>query len=205
MADKNRASRSNTPATTPAVEPDLAMPPEFADDPDIPVPHAASTGALTEDAFEAMGFNTDRDELERAKLNPPTGDWKKEDSWEYTRQVMSDDTAEGDIDPKGRTFLVFAGRPLPREANGLSYEPTLRLRISPDMRYKQDKPTDIDLAYQLFLKCVDLYIEKFEEKPSQMAKFRNMLQHDSYYVRTMNGNSGPMIVEVKAKTFQRKG
>jgi hypothetical protein len=106
----------------------------------------------------------------------------------------------GDFDPAGRTYLTFIGKPVAREANGLSYEPTLRLRLSPDKRLKADAPV-IDTAYKLFLKAKDAYLEKHSEKASNLAQLRSMLEHDEYFVRTMNGDNGPIIYDLKLKQY----
>lgn len=193
-----------TQATSPDTNEEFDMPAEFADDPTLPPAHSGSTStvqSMSDADFDQQSFNDDQDELERAKLNPPVGDWKKDTSWEYSKQVIVDDQQQGDFDPTGRTFLVFAGKPVAREANGLQYEPALRLRISPDKRYKADKPTEVDTAYKLFLKAKDVFLEAKGQKPKNMAELRNMLQHDAYIIRTMNGDNGAIVVDVKLKSF----
>lgn len=186
-----------------------AMPAEFADDPAVTVPHTPTAGSApstynagtkTLEELDAQGYNDAQDELERAKLNPPTGDWKKEDSWDFEKNVNSDDQAQGDVDPAGRTYFNFKGKPVAREANGLQYEPALRLRISPDKRIKADKP-EVDTAYKLYLKCKDMYLEKHSEKGT-FSKLCQMLQHDPYVLRTMNGDNGAIVVDVKLKSYQ---
>lgn len=173
---------------------DFKMPEEFEAD---PLPNGE--GALSADALNSMGFNDTQDELERQKMNPPVGDWDKEDRWEYEKRVNSEDRQVGDIDGAGRTFLIFKGKPKSREANGLDYEPMLFLRISPDKRYKQDKPTEVDSSYKLFLKVKDMYIEKKGEKVKNFGQLKSMLEEDSYVVRTMNGDNGAIVVDVRVK------
>jgi hypothetical protein len=188
------------------------MPAEFADDPTVVVPFTPAatasgssynSGSMSLEEMDAKGFNDQRDELERAKMNPPTGDWKKETSWDFSKNVNSNDQAPGDLDPEGRTFFNFNGKPEPREANGLQYEPSLRLRISPDRRTKADKP-EIDTAYKLYLKAKDIYLEKYSEKGTY-SKLCHFLSHDAFVLRTMQGDNGPIVVDLKLKTFSGGG
>lgn len=160
-------------------------------------------GTLSLDQLNDLSFDDGRDEVERAKINPPTGDWEKEDRWKFEKRVNAADSVHGDIDPSGRTFLNIVGKPKQREANGISYEPTLFLRISPDIRYKQDKPNEVDMAYKLFLRAKDMYTEMHSEKPTKLGQLITMLEEDNYVLRTMNGDNGAVVVDVKMKRSRR--
>ena len=160
-------------------------------------------GTLSLDQLNDLSFNDSRDEVERVKLSPPTGDWEKEDRWKFEKRVNMADSMVGDIDPTGRTFFNIAGHPKSREANGISYQPMLFLRISPDIRYKQDKPNEVDMGYKLFLKAKDVYTELKEEKPKKLGQLITMLEEDNYVLRTMNGDNGPVIVDIKVKRSRR--
>lgn len=176
------------------------------DVPTLPTDRPATNiveGTLSLDDLNSLGFDDSRDETERAKINPPTGDWEKEDRWKFEKRVNAADSVHGDIDPTGRTFLNVVGKPKQREANGISYEPMLFLRLSPDIRYKQDKPAEVDMAYKLFLKAKDMYTEMYSEKPTKLGQLIAMLEEDSYILRTMSGDSGPVIVDMKVKRSRR--
>lgn len=161
------------------------------------------SGSLSSDDLDSLGFNDKRDEAERAKINPPAGDWDKEEPWKFEKRVRAGDSQPGDIDPEGRTSLSFWGKPKAKQANGMEYEPTLFIRISPDVRYKEDDPTKVDMAYKLFLQAKDLYISLYEEKPKNLGQLRKMLMEDVYIVRTMNGDTGPIVTNIRAKQRKR--
>jgi hypothetical protein len=161
------------------------------------------TGGLSLDELDERGFNDNRDEMERTKLDAPPGDWFKKERWEFEKRVYANDSMPDDLDPSGRTFFTFKGLPESRVANGgMVYEPNMYLRISPDIRYKADKPDQVDMAYKLFLRCKDLYLDMKGEKPTA-RKLIAFLEEDEYTVRTMKGDNSPIIVDVK-KTVQRK-
>lgn len=161
--------------------------------------NGSSSGTLSLDDLGNIGFNDTQDEAERAKLNPPTGDWEKDDRWEFKKTVNNNDSITGDIDPTGRTYLSFAGKPIARQANGIEYQPMMFIRLSPDRRYKVDKPTDVDMAYKLFLKAKDIYLELKAEKPTKLLNLVTMITEDNIILRTMNGDNGPIVVDIKAK------
>lgn len=150
------------------------------------------------DALAGMEFDQAQDEQERKKLDAPTGDWQKEDRWEFELYIRTEDSQPGDKNPAGRTYFNFKGKPHSREANDLVYEPTLFLRMSPDRRYKEDKPQEVDMAHKLYLLAKDVYLELKEEAATDPRKFVTMLIEDSYVVRTMNGDGGPIVVAIKS-------
>jgi hypothetical protein len=161
------------------------------------------TGGLSVEELDERGFNDDRDEAERLKLDAPPGDWFKRERWEFEKRVYANDSMPDDLDPSGRTFFIFKGTPESRVANGgMVYEPAMYLRVSPDIRYKQDKPDQVDMAYKLFLRCKDLYLDIKGERATA-RKLIDFLSEDEYTVRTMKGDNSPIIVDVK-KTVQRR-
>ena len=164
------------------------------------------TGAgMSLDQLNTMGFDDSRDELIRQKLTPPTGDWVKSERWKLQKIVYIGDSQPGDVDPEGRTMFVVSGKPDARQANSMEYQPQLFVRLSPDVRYKPDKPEEIDNAHKLFNKAkTDVYIALHSEKPTRFAQFITMLEEDSYVVRTMNGDNGPIVVDIKARIAVRR-
>ena len=171
-----------------------------------PVGGSNGSATLSLDALSEMSFNDSRDEQELAKLNPPTGDWKKSDRWELEEKnirVNLEDTQPGDVDSRGRTTFTFIGKPDSRSAHGIEYQPVIFLRISPDMRQKRDKPDDVDMAYKLFLKSKELYMTIHGEKPKTFKQLLSMLEEDTYLLRTMNGDSGPVVVDIKVERQKR--
>ena len=165
-----------------------------------------ANSTLSLDQMNEVTFNDDRDEQELAKLNPPTGDWKKSDRWALEQKnirVNLEDCIPGDIDTTGRTTITFIGKPDARSMHGIDYQPVLFLRVSPDMRRKKDKPEEVDMAYKLFLKAKELYITMHGEKPRTLKQLLAMLEEDSYIIRTMNGDSGPIVVDIKVERPRR--
>lgn len=194
LRDTQMATRSNVTTETP----------DDDDIPEIPPAFDGSNGSsdtlnegLTLEELNERGFNDAQDEEELKKLNPPTGDWIKDDRWVVAKRTNTEDSSEGDLDTQGRTIFTFQGKPQARTANGLEYQPTFFLRVSPDRRFKADKPQEVDMAYKLFLKTKELYISSKGEKPKNIGQLVKMLIEDSYIVRSMNGDSGAIAVDIK--------
>ncbi len=202
-------------ATTPNVNPDINnefdMPDEFNVPTLEPSPHDvynpphSEGGALTLEDLEEIGVNEQQDEAERKKLYPPPGDWIKSIDWDYRLARFEGDCQPGDISPSGRTIYVFFGKPEERiDREGNAYQPVLNLRMSPDRRFKQDDPTKVDFSYAMYLKAKDLYLALKGAKMTKQVQLVRMLIEDEYVVRTMNGDSGPFVLEVKQRRQQKK-
>lgn len=172
---------------------DETEPTEFSDEGG----NTASKSTGTAD-FAAMGFHKADEEASRRRLYPPTGDWVKTDTWKFDYSYRDDDNAPGDFNSEGRLVYNFSGQPDPRlNKEGDEFCPMLFLRVSPDKRYKQDKPTEFDTAYKLYLQAKDLYLELKGEVPENQLQLIDMLIEDSYTLRTFNGDSGPIISDAK--------
>ena len=158
--------------------------------------------ALSLDDLDSVGFNNEEEELQRAKLNPPAGDWLKIDKFDFRITQVADDCQPGDINPTGRTLYLFSGKPESRAANGIDYEPMLFIRMSPDLRNKQDKD-EIDNAYKLFLKGKDIFLSVHDEMPSSHRQLVEALEEEEYLIRTLNGDSGPFVIDIKPKRVKK--
>lgn len=172
----------------------------------VPATNAPSTtGGMGIDKLGALTFDEDRDEHTRKMLNPPAGDWVKSERWKMTEVVYSGDCMPGDVNSDGRTVLIFSGELEPRVVGDIEYSIKCSLRVSPDLRYKADKPSEVDMAHRLFIKAKDLYIALHDERPRSMAQLISMFEEDRYIVRTMNGDNGPLGLDIKdPKTVQRR-
>lgn len=156
---------------------------------------------LSLDELNDTAFDNERDEKERAKLDPPAGDWQKSERWVVTASVYTADSMPGDTRPEGRTTYTVQGKPDTITLNSLEYCPGLFFRLSPDPRNKMDDPSKRDNSYKLFLKAKDAYLSlKGERCPSEKALI-NFLRDADYVVRTMKGENGPVVVDIKGKRF----
>lgn len=165
-------------------------PTEFTDE--------ATEGAISSVSLASIGFNDTQDEEERRRLFPPAGDWLKVDEFEFGLQYRDDDQQTGDVSSQGRMILSFMGKPEARYNHaGDEFQPVLFLRMSPDRRYKSDKPSEVDLAYKMFLRSKDLFLEISGEKPGNIDQLVQMMVNDSYTIRTMQGDSGLFSLDVK--------
>lgn len=164
--------------------------------------YSATAGLSLDELDIAASNNVARDEAERAKMDPPKGNWNKTDKWMYEKRVSLQDKQAGDIDPAGRTVLNFYGKPEAREENGITYEPTLFLRISPDIRYKADKPKEHDNSYKLYLLSRDLFMSIYGRAP-KISEIVKMLEHDEYIIRTFNGDTGPIVTGLQDPNQER--
>ena len=204
------ASRNNVNTQVVPSEDDIDdLPPELGEESSASMPvsngsSSSSSAGISLDDLKGLGFNDEQDEYERAKLDAPTGDWEKADRWKIEKRVYVGDCVLGDIDPVGRTVLTVSGKPKPRTANSIEYEPMLFVRISPDRRYKVDKPSEVDNAYKLFLQSKDVYLALKQERVRNIGQLIAMLVEDVYLVRTMNGDNGPIVVGLKAKVERRR-
>lgn len=159
-----------------------------------------STG-LSIDELNAKGFdNEERDAENYKRMNPPAGDWVKKSHWTYEKFVISDDRQPGDVDPAGRTILSFTGKPETRIVDGIDYEPMIRLRISPDLRTKENERTGeventLDHKLYLFVKF-ELYVAMKGEKPRSIGDIARFLEYDEFGFRTMKGTDSPVILEL---------
>lgn len=171
------------------------------DIPDIPAEFddASSNGmSASLDTLNRVTFDDDRDELEYKKMTPPPGDWEKVERWQVKEYIYTNDTAPGDRNPNGRLVWAITGYPKVRIVNGLDYCPLLMIRISPDLRFKEGSTTDRDSAYKLFLQCKNLFISLKGRSPKGSEELLPVLAEDAYTVRTMQGDNGPVVVQVKA-------
>ena len=134
------------------------------------------------------------------KLNPPTGDWQKDDRWDTVKMFVNEnDQQAGDKNPVGRTYFSVSGKPIPRVAFEVEHQPTLFLRISPDKRYKEDEPNKFDSSYKLFMEVREAYLAIHGKLLTNETDLRYFLVEDDYIVRTMKGDNGPIVVNVKVK------
>jgi len=161
---------------------------------------SSTSSGMTIDQLNATGFDNKRDDHTYRTLNNPTGDWLKTERWKFSKVVYEGDCMPGDIDPTGRTMLIVSGKPNPRQVGDIEYAPDLFLRISPDIRYKKDKPGEIDNSHKLYIKAKeDVYLSIHSERATSFGQLIAMLEEDSYKVRTMNGDNGPIILDIKDK------
>lgn len=163
----------------------------------------SSAGMSLED-LSGMSMDDARDEEERKRLDPPSGDWIKDDTWKFEKRVNTQDVSHGDIDSSGRTFFSVYGKPQSRVKDGIEYTPTLFIRMSPDIRYKVDDPSKVDLSYRLYLKAKDLYLYINQEKVRTFGQLIGMLESEDYLVRTMTGDNGPLVIDLKPKVNKRR-
>jgi hypothetical protein len=192
----------NKPSKFAAADDDIPeIPEEFKDDVATNSEHSAtlSSAELTETAFDDA-----RDEVELRKMTPPVGDWTKEDRWTVQKRINIGDSQPGDRSSDGRTIYVVAGKPEPRTVDGIEHQPMLFMRLSPDVRKKQDDPTKNDLLYRLFLKAKETYLSINGEKVKNELQLAAMLAEDSYVVRTMNGDNGPFPLDIKPKRVMQR-
>jgi hypothetical protein len=199
---KQMATANKGPKPMPVIDnhDDFGTPDEFMpkDDDGADSNVNANNDSLSLDDLANVAFNEAQDEAEYSKLNPPIGDWIKDDRFQFKKSVNLEDSMPNDID-HGRTYLSFSGKPAPRAANGMEYQPVLFLRISPDLRYKKDDPGKIDSAYKLCLRAKEAYLTSKGEKCKNLAQMVSFLVEDEYVLRTMNGDNGPLVVDIKAK------
>ena len=184
------------------------MPDEYVESPsdieDITNNTGASVqGALSTDDLDNYTRDSAKSEHVRSLVNAPTGDWVKDDRWMYEKRVYQGNCEHGDLDPVGRTVLQFNGKPKARVVSSIEHQPMLFLRISPDVRYKKDEPNKLDMMTKLFSQAEDLYLSLNGKVWSTLRELRVMLENDDYIVRTMNGDSGAVIVGLKAIRAQR--
>lgn len=184
------------------------IPDELDDDvtgPIAPVSSGNSYNALSSEDLENMSFDglAARDEANRAKIDPPAGDWLKDDRWVFGSRIAEGNCEVGDINPVGRTIFSVMGKPKARQVDGIDHQPTLFIRVSPDIRYKEDGKT-FDSMHRMWLRVKDLHLALHDAKLSTPKQLKSMLEEDEYVVRTMRGDDGPIVVGVKMRQVGRQ-
>jgi len=160
--------------------------------------------ALTFEDFEGRGFNSGTIVEDLKKLTPPAGDWEKEDTWTAKISVNDNDCMPGDYDPRGRTYATFYGRPKERTTKDHgTHCPFFSMKISPDRRFSQNNPENVDNARKLFAKAWELYIAEYGEEPEDIKVLAAFIAHGEFTVRTSNFDNGPFIIDLKAKRQKR--
>lgn len=194
------------------MEESVDLPPEFDGVPTSPE-RASAPSSTTVSLAELTFTNTNtakRDELERAKLDPPIGDWEKNDRWESRVSVIESDSMPGDVYAGGRIVVTVWGKPKPRTKLGLEYEPTIRIRFSPDIRHRPDDVEKIDSSYKIYLLTKDLYlalngrkVESVGDMQAQLQALESMLVEESYVVNTTVFNNSLFTQGLKVKMVRR--
>lgn len=146
---------------------------------------------LSLDDLKGLKADHSRDEAEHKRMMLPHGDWIKEDRWEYKVKINRDDSQPGDYFPTGRLMVSVWGLPKPRYANDTTYEPTLSIYFSPDVRYREGKA---DLPYQTFLFLRDLYLAINSEKFKEIDQIIDMCINESFIITTNTSKTGGVFI-----------
>ncbi len=156
---------------------------------------------LSTEALNNITFDDKHYEDDYQRMLVPTGDWVKEDRWEtFKESINTNDSMPGDKVADGRLMYSVYGKPEARTVGTIDHQPTLFLRISPDKRYSKNKPTEFDIAYKMFESIKnDVYLSLHGEKMTTRAQLKYFLEEDTYVLRTMKGDNGPIVVDVKVK------
>lgn len=173
--------------------------PEF--DSESPPPTTGATRAK-------LNFDSKRYNEEHKQMVNPTGDWLRDDRWEFDpeRHIVTrhDDCMPGDLNPEGRTTFLFSGKPAERVVNGMSYQPHLFCRISPDNRYKEDEPDKFDLPRRLFDMARETYLAIHGEEMTGEDQLIHLMTEDTIILNTMNGDDGPVVLRIKPPQQRRR-
>ncbi len=158
----------------------------------------ATSGGMGLNKLKGLGFNNARDEQVRKMLNPPAGDWVKSERWKTQVVVYNGDCMPDDVDADGRTMLIFSGNLDSRTVDGIDYNIKGTIRISPDLRYKEDKPNEVDMAHKLFNRAKEnLYLALHDERPTSFEQLIAMFEADRFVIRMMQGDNGHIAVDIK--------
>lgn len=183
-----------------------------ADDlPETPSNGTSNQQGMSMEELDDVEFDTERDEQTRKLMTLPRGDWVKEDRWEFAGKVVfNQDSQPGDIDPAGRTIFSFTGKPNPRTENGISYQPQLRIQVSPDYRPKLEFETkkiiegQPDPKHAMYMKAKEVYLAIHNEELKRPRQLLYFFCEDRFAVTTMNGDNGVMPTAVKLHPEDRK-
>lgn len=178
--------------------PDIQLPDEFSMD-------EPSNNLQTESLNESI-FNSQQYEDDYQKINPPTGNWNKEDRWEtFKMSIHENDSQPGDVglakgrSYTGRTYYSINGRPVSRTVDKVEHAPMLYFRMSPDKRYHPTKVGEFDFSYKLFIQAQQVYLSIHGESLKSEAQLKHMLEEDSYVLKTGKGDSGLIVYDIMPK------
>lgn len=202
---------------------DDSMPPEFNDTEapqgayDTPTSNGNS-GIMGLDlaALKGVSIDTAARNKAHAEMTVPRGDWKKSSRWKLaedsTRNVYLKlgDTQPGDqsysmnVRDHGRLIVAIQGELDERVVNGFLYKPTIYLRMSPDRRRDENKPGQYDLTYRLYDQACQAYLSIHGRELKEIPQLVEFLLEDTFIIRTMEGDMGPLPVGIRADVKGRR-
>lgn len=180
----------------------------IADAPSVSHSNGDASGYAISSLDELNQFTVDSQlkEQEHARLNPPRGDWEKDQSWSIDLKrdiyVRTGDCRQGDINPAGRTSVTVRGHCKPRtDENNYSHDPEFMLTVSYDYReVERDGKAGEDQRTRLYQEARDAYLaihgKQMDSKPSTLIEF---LLKDTYVIQAFKADNGMMVNKIKAR------
>jgi hypothetical protein len=149
-----------------------------------------------------VNINNERDEVERRKLFPPTGDYLKGEDWTVKSHIDVEDRMKDDTYPTGRVYLSCTGPAENVKTGDVQY---FFFRCSPDPRDGKDERSRgrADIYYQNWHRAKDLYFSLHNEFPQVLEHVAEMFRVESFTLMVKTNNKGAFINGFRVKGQRR--
>jgi hypothetical protein len=189
-----RPKTTTTPAEKIPTPDDIAnqmideLPPAFDED----GRHTTSNSdSLTTAQITGASFNRSQRAEDHKLMSAPDGDYIKTERWlESFKRTSYDDREPGDVYPDGRSVYTISGKPEPRVVNGVTYQPTLFVRCSPDRRMHRDRPGEFDFNYKMYDRICEVFLTVMGRELENETDLQQFLEEGQYTINTLVGRDG---------------
>jgi hypothetical protein len=191
MAQKKTTTTTQTPTPD-----DIAnqmideLPPAFDEDSGG---HTASNGdSLTTAEITGVSFNRAQRAEDHKLMSAPGGDYIKTERWleSFKRTSYDSDREPGDVYPDGRSVYTISGKPEPKVVNGVTYQPTLFVRCSPDRRMHRERQGEFDHNYTMYDRICEVFLKIMGRDLDNETDLQQFLEEGQYTINTMVGRDG---------------
>jgi hypothetical protein len=179
------------------------LPPAFNEDAGG---HTASNGdSLTTAQITGASFNRSQRAEDHKLMSAPAGDYVKEARWleTFKRTSFDSDREPGDVYPDGRSVYTISGKPEPRTVEGVTYQPTLFIRCSPDRRMHRERLGEFDFNYTMYHRICEVFLRVMGRDLENENDLQQFLEEGQYTINTMVGRDGRLqTMNVKETLLQ---
>lgn len=155
--------------------------------------HSGTNGdSLTTAQITGASFNRSQRAEDHKLMSAPAGDYVKESRWleSFKRTSYDSDREPGDVYPDGRSVYTISGKPEPRVVNGVTYQPTLFVRCSPDRRMHRERTGEFDFNYTMYDRICEVFLKVMGRDLDNETDLQQFLEEGQYTLNTMLGRDG---------------
>lgn len=152
----------------------------------------ANSDSLTTAQITGASFNRSQRAEDHKLMSAPGGDYIKSERWleSFKRTSYDSDREPGDVYPDGRSVYTISGKPEPKTVNGVTYQPTLFLRCSPDRRMHRERTGEFDFNYTMYDRICEVFLKVMGRELDNETDLQQFLEEGLYTLNTMLGRDG---------------